>query len=113
MASTLRHFHASRYCLYAYVVMDDHVHTVVQPFDAFPLQRIVHSWKSYSTNIFQRRFHRKSVIWQKDYYDRLILTEKAFLSTLKYIHHNPHKRWPEIVEYRWFGCAGYLPEDES
>lgn len=48
VAESLRHFDGRRYLLHAYVVMNDHVHVLVEPRAAFRLESIVQSWKSFS-----------------------------------------------------------------
>ena len=49
VAAALQHFDGQRYDLLAYVVMDDHVHVVVGP-RCVRLERIVHSWKSFTAH---------------------------------------------------------------
>ena len=78
IVSALRHFSGKRYDLRAYVVMDDHVHVVAQPFENFPIQQLVHSWKSFSANQMQKKFNRVGAIWQEEYFDRIIRDEKEF-----------------------------------
>ena len=58
--------------------MDDHVHVVAQPFENFPIQQLVHSWKSFSANQMQKKFNRVGAIWQEEYFDRIIRDEKEF-----------------------------------
>ena len=57
--SALRHFDGSRYELYAYVVMDDHVHALVEPLEDYRLQKLVHSWKSFTAHKSKKRFQQK------------------------------------------------------
>jgi len=44
----LQHFDGERYELYACVVMDDYVHALVKPLEDYRLQKLVHSWKSFT-----------------------------------------------------------------
>ena len=99
--SALRHFDGSRYELYAGVVMDDHVHVLVKPLEEFRLQRIVHSWKSFTAHTFIGDHDRKVPIWQEEYFDRIVRDEKEFLDKARYIINNPLKRWPETEKYSW------------
>lgn len=46
----LLHFDRVRYELAAWCVMPNHVHVVVRPLEGFELPRIVHSWKSFTSN---------------------------------------------------------------
>jgi len=92
-----------RYRVYAYCVMDDHIHAVIQPLQGEDLARIMHTWKSCSTNQLQRRFGREGQIWDSEYYDRIIREEDDLLEKCEYVLTNPQRRWPDIREYRWAG----------
>jgi len=83
--------------------MNDHVHALVKPLPGFELSQIVHSWKSYTANRLQRLFGRKGTVWQKDYFDRIIVSWKVFMQKAEYIVNNPQKRWPDIEHYEWVG----------
>ena len=103
VASAIKHFDGSRYELFAYVVMHNHVHVLIEAREKYPLQSIVHSWKSYTANSLQRSFDRKDRIWQDKYFDRIVRDEEEFLQKAQYILNNPWKTWPEIKEYQWVG----------
>ena len=99
--SALRHFDGNRYELYACVVMDDHVHVLIKPFESYRLQQPIHSWKSFTAHKFRQDYGRKVPIWQEEYFDRIVRDEKEFLDKTQYILNNPLKRWPELEEYSW------------
>ncbi len=113
VANALKHFSGDRYDLLAYVVMDDHVHVVTAPVEGLSLQEIVHSWKSFTANRLQRYFGRIGVIWQDEYFDRIIRNEGELAQKINYILNNPHTRWPEIREYEWVGCAFSIEGDSA
>ena len=99
--SALKYFDDSRYSLFACVVMDDHVHVLVKLLENYQVERIVHSWKSFTAHKFQKEFDRKVPIWQEEYFDRIIRDEREFFDKAQYILNNPLKRWPEMEEYPW------------
>ena len=103
IVSILLHFHGTRYRLHGYVVMNDHVHVIVEPIAGFELKTITHSWKSFTANQLQRRFARKGSIWQEECFDRIVRDEVEYLEKAQYIHDNPFNRWPEIADYPWLG----------
>jgi REP element-mobilizing transposase RayT len=103
VVSALQHFDGDRLRLPAFVVMNDHVHTLVSPSEAEPLEMLVHSWKSFSANRIQALGARQGHVWQHEYFDRIIRDEGEFLEKARYIVNNPWKRWPEITAYRWVG----------
>ncbi len=111
VTSSMTHFAAERYDLLAYVVMDDHVHALVEPVEEFTLQEIVHAWKSFTTNTLRKDFGRTGRIWQREYFDRIVRDERELLAKLNYILDNPFKKWPEIEEYEWVGCC--LPTESD
>jgi len=100
VAGVLKHFDAKRYRLFSYVIMNDHVHILITPKGSQILQKIIHSWKSYTANRLQREFGRKGKIWEDEYHDRIIRNEQEFYETVRYILNNPRKRW-SIENYPW------------
>ena len=103
ITAALKHFDGERFELLAYVVMHNHVHILINPKDAYRLQDIVYSWKSYTANLLQRTYHRRHRIWQDEYFDRIVRDEEEFWEKAQYILNNPFKTWPDISEYKWVG----------
>ena len=101
VVETLTHFENERYQLFAYVVMDDHVHVILQPTSQYTLEQIVHSWKSFSARRLQRENGRMGAIWQQESFDRIVRDETEWLEKIQYIMNNPLKRWPGMKEYMW------------
>lgn len=108
VANAINRFAAERYDLVAYVVMDDHVHVIAAPREAFSLQQIIHTWKSFTTNRLQKDFGRIGAVWQREYFDRIIRDEHELVEKVNYTLNNPARRWPELTEYPWIGC-GFSP----
>lgn len=111
VASALAFFHGQRYTLHAYVVMDDHVHAVVEPLGDSTLQGIIHSWKSFSAKqiINANPACRCAPVWQDEYYDHIVRDDRELEVKVNYILDNPFRRWPDITEYAWRG-TGTSPE---
>jgi len=101
VASALHHFNRQRYALLAYVIMNDHLHVLVQPADGFALQDIVKSWKAYSARRL-RHAGRAAPVWQQEYFDRVMRNRHDVFETLEYISKNPTRRWAGIESYPWF-----------
>jgi putative DNA methylase len=104
--SALRHFDRQRYDVFAYVIMNDHVHVILTPLPGFQLQSIVGSWKSHTTYVLQRKMDRPGRVWQTEYYDRIVRDEAELIEKVEYILGNPWKRWPDLSLYPWVGCRG-------
>jgi REP element-mobilizing transposase RayT len=109
VTTALQHFNGVRYTLFAYVVMDDHVHIVVEPHEGFALERLVHSWKSYTAACMQRG-DRSGRVWQREYFDRIIRDDAEFNAKIEYVLENPYQRWPGIEQYPWTWCRRDLME---
>src|SRR5512143_1138604 len=59
VADALLFFNGRRYALIAFVVMNDHVHVLVQPREGESLQDLMRSWKGYTRPPDERsRTHR-------------------------------------------------------
>ncbi|HSM58684.1 MAG TPA: transposase [Candidatus Sulfomarinibacteraceae bacterium] len=87
--NTLHHFDGQRYQLIAWVVMPNHVHVIVEMFEGHPMQRVIHSWKSYTASIANRILNRRGRFWFRDYFDRYIRDEHHLSSAIRYVHYNP------------------------
>jgi len=101
VTAELLHKHEQRYELYAYVVMDDHVHVLMRTLKEEPLEKIIHSWKSFTAHEMQRLHGRRGRVWQDEYFDRIVRDEIELGQKFDYILGNPFARWPELTEYRW------------
>jgi len=93
VAAALQHFDGQRYDLLAFVVMDDHVHVVVGP-RCVRLERIVHSWKSFTAHAIGG-----GRLWQPEYQDRIIRDDTELRRTVRYVLENPGRRWPGARTY--------------
>lgn len=87
----LLHFEGKRYRLHAWVIMPNHVHVLLTPKNTISLSEIVHSWKSYTAKKVQIILGKQSRFWQREYFDRVIRSEKHFVKSVEYIHNNPLK----------------------
>ena len=101
LMSALKHFDGPRYELYACVVMPDHIHALLKPLGTHQVEKIVHSWKSFTAHKFQQESGREAPIWQVEYFDRIVRDQQEFIDKAQYILNNPLKRWPELEEYPW------------
>jgi len=91
VAHTLHHFEGERYHLHAWVVMPNHVHTVVEPSGQHTLGAILHSWKSYTAQAANRQLGRQGAFWQRESYDHLVRDAKDLAGCCEYTEQNPVK----------------------
>jgi len=101
VANAIMHFDQSRYLLFTWSVMPNHVHVV---FDAYErVDRILHSWKSFTAKEANRLLEREGEFWQEDYFDRTVRDQKEFERRVLYVAENPVKAaltdWPWVRVY--------------
>ena len=97
--SSWKFFDNDRYRLLAYVVMPNHVHVLIQVMENQELSKIIHSWKSYTSNQLKKvlallgnnDLFPENGVWQREYWDRFIRSEEHYHNTIAYIHYNPVK----------------------
>ncbi len=95
VANALKHFDHGRYELHAWAVMPNHVHVMMHVGLGDHVAEILHSWKSFTAHEIDR-----GVIWQREYFDRVIRSPGEFADTASYIRANPRKaglrNWPWV-----------------
>jgi type I restriction enzyme R subunit len=91
VADALRHFHGDRYALDRFVVMPNHVHVLFHPLDENRLADIVGSWKRFTSREINQVLGREGALWQREYWDRLVRSERHFQWVRDYIDRNPEQ----------------------
>lgn len=87
--NALLYFDAERYRLLCWCVMPNHVHTMIETFPGHPMDQVVHTWKSYTSNQAGRILQRRGRFWQEEYHDRFIRDDDHYANTFRYIEGNP------------------------
>jgi len=103
--NSLWYFESDRYSLFAYVIMDDHVHVLFSPLKEIEVKKIIHSWKSFTSHKLTKAGLRQAPVWQDESFDRIVRNEAEFLEKGNYILNNPRKRWAGVEEYPWVGLG--------
>jgi len=85
----LFYFDGQRYRLIAWCIMPNHVHVLIETFPGYPLDKVLHSWKSYTAQEANKLLNRSGAFWARDYYDRYIRDDRHFHQTVAYIEQNP------------------------
>ena len=100
VANAFKHFDGERYDLIAWVIMPNHVHVIVKPYEGIELSEILHSWKSFTATQANKILGRKEDFWYGEYYDHLIRDEEDFYNQVNYVLSNPSKagleNWPWV-----------------
>ena len=103
LASALCHFDGKRYDLLAWCVMPNHVHVVLKLAPGEALEKILHSWKSFTSHEINKRNGTSGAIWQKESYDHLIRDGDDLRNQIAYVLENPMKAG--LGDWGWVGCA--------
>ena len=91
VADTLRHFEGERVAMISFVIMPNHVHALFVQNPLWPLEKLLQSWKRFTTREINKLLDRAGNLWQRDYFDRLVRDEKHFANCIRYIRRNPEK----------------------
>ena len=84
------------YLVWAFVIMPNHVHLLIQPYAERELEDIMRTIKAYSAYKINKGIGCKGQLWARESFDRLVRSEEHYKHCLHYIQNNPR----------------YLPPDE-
>jgi REP element-mobilizing transposase RayT len=99
--NALLHFDEQRYRLVAWCVMPNHVHGLIEVWEAWPLAAVVHSWKSYTAHRANQILRRSGDFWFREYHDCFIREDRHFLNAVRYIELNPVKAGLVRAKEEW------------
>ena len=91
VSSALLHFHEERYHLDTFVIMPNHVHVLFHPLAGHRLETILQTWKRHTAREINRLRGKTGSLWQREYWDRLIRSERQLVWTRNYILKNPER----------------------
>jgi REP element-mobilizing transposase RayT len=91
VAEALCYFDGERLAIISSVVMPNHAHALFVQNANWPLEKLLRSWKSFSSRKINSLLGRDGSLWQRDYFDRLVRDQKHFANCVRYIRRNPAK----------------------
>ncbi len=89
--SALRHFDGDRYQLGDFVIMPNHVHVLVRPTEGYELEKILHSWKSFTAKQANALINGSGDFWRSEYFDHVVRSAAQYEKFCAYIRENPVK----------------------
>ena len=99
---SIMHFQNERYHVASYVVMPNHCHLLIRPFENFELEDLVGAIKGVTSCFANRLLGRVGDVWQQDSYDRIIRDEEHLYRAIQYIGNNPRfAGLPKSLWHRW------------
>ncbi|WP_353892798.1 transposase [Proteinivorax hydrogeniformans] len=94
--------------LYAYCIMDNHAHMLIETGNT-RLSKIMQGIQQSYTQWFNKRYNRTGHVFQQRYKALLCDRDSYLLQLIKYIHYNPVKaNLKEGFNYKWSSHRDYL-----
>ena len=103
VADAMKHFDGKRYDLLAWCVMPNHVHAVLTLREGEALEKIMHSWRSFTAHEIHHYTEEEGALWQKESYDHLVRDGEDLKNQVRYVVENPAKAG--LVGWKWAGCV--------
>ncbi|PYQ35818.1 MAG: transposase [Acidobacteria bacterium] len=89
--------------LHCFVVMPDHVHLILTPYEDVRLDTIMQRIKSVSAHEINRLTNRNGPVWQREYFDRILRSTEDVRLKAAYICENPVRAGlvARVENYKW------------
>ena len=100
------------YQIYAYCLMDNHIHMVIRVEDDF-LSKVMQSISIRYAQYFNRKYKRTGTLFQDRFKSKRIEDRKYFLEVCRYIHRNPENAGiSKTKDYEWSSYKEYLGKEK-
>ena len=101
---------AEEYFLYAYCVMDNHIHLIIKE-DKEPIAKIVKRIAASYSYYFNKKYKRIGHVFQERFKSETIEDESYLLAAIRYVHQNPIKPGiGTVAGYKWSSYRDYIGE---
>ena len=71
------------------VVMPDHVHFIITPYEEWPLAWLMQRMKGVSSHFVNYANHRRGTLWQHESFDHILRSDESLGEKIEYICQNP------------------------
>ncbi|MDD4894935.1 MAG: transposase [Candidatus Omnitrophica bacterium] len=110
-------YYKSIFCfkIFAYCIMPDHIHLVIQPAKCVDLSKIMkHIKGNFAVNL-DGRMKKNGKVWQHNFYDVIIRDEQELAGKINYIHNNAVSK--ELVrcaeDYPYSSAKVYIKDEKD
>ena len=93
--------------LYAYVIMDNHCHLLIEVSD-IPLSKIMQLIQQTYTSWYNRNYKRSGHVFEQRYKSILCDKDSYLLSLIRYIHQNPVRAKIAGINYKYSSHKEYI-----
>lgn len=104
-----------KFKLFAYCLMSNHVHLVLQTADS-PISSIFQGLNTRYAIWYNMKYQRCGHLQQERYYSEPIESEKYLLTAIRYVHRNPCKANLETspgISYKWSSIYEYIDNSNN
>lgn len=106
LQARLNKFNGSRYRLSCWVIMPNHCHVVICPFEGHELEDVLGAMKGVTSRHINLATGNSGQIWQQESYDRIIRDGEHLDRVIQYIGRNPaNSKLPREHWRRWIDPA--------
>lgn len=103
-------YDGERLKIHAAVIMPNHVHLLIQPFEKYSLSEILQGMKGASAHEINKVLgNQGNKIWMEESYDHIVRSEKEFYYFINYIQQNPVKSNLTEDKYWLYVTQAFLP----
>lgn len=92
--------------VYGYVIMDNHVHLLIEVSD-IPLSKIMQLIQQTYTTWYNRKFKRSGHVFEQRYKSLLVNKDQYLLGLIRYVHQNPVRAGMSDVNYKYSSHLEY------
>ena len=87
----------------AWCIMPNHVHVLFETIGRYPIGKVIHSWKTFTTREVNKLLGRSGPLWQEDYFDTFMRDAEHQFHEVRYIERNPVKAKlvQHASDWRW------------
>jgi REP element-mobilizing transposase RayT len=117
LQEALLHFQHARYHLSCSVIMPNHCHLVIRPFEDWKLEAILQGMKGVVARRINTLVGSAGSLWQDESYDRIIRDEEHLWRVNQYIGRNPtkagllHDEWRRWIDPTWQATGWRFVDD--
>ncbi|ATW26523.1 transposase [Candidatus Formimonas warabiya] len=103
----------NKYSIYAFCLMDNHVHLLINE-GRDEISRIMKRINVSYVYYFNKKYNRTGHLFQDRFKSEIIETDSYLLAAARYIHRNPLKAGitQKISQYRWSSYPAYIHEND-
>ena len=112
--SIMRYYkEVSKYDLYGYCLMDNHVHLLMKEVDE-SISKTIKRFSSSYVHWYNKKYERFGHLFQERFKSEVVESYEYLLGVLRYIHQNPLKAGivKNIEDYEWTSNREYISKQE-